>query len=121
MKRKNGQIQKRKQRREAYVNELIEEEADISGDESAHRNDMDVNGNNEYYDVNDTFIHDTQSSHDANTPQGYLAFRNAFSQDSVVGLDVEADNLELNGANANHRRRARTAMPIIEQCLREIG
>ena len=121
VKRKNGQIQKRKQRREAYVNELIEEEADISGDESAHRNDMDVNGNNEYYDVNDTFIHDTQSSHDANTPQGYLAFRNAFSQDSVVGLDVESDNLELNGANANRRRRARTAMPIIEQCLREIG
>ena len=57
-------------------NDLIEEEAEISGDEAAHKNDMvdSADANNAYYDVNDSFIHDTQSSH-GDTPQGYLAFR----------------------------------------------
>ena len=102
-------------------NDLIEEEAEISGDEAAHKNDMvdSADANNAYYDVNDSFIHDTQSSH-GDTPQGYLAFRQAFSQDSIVGIDIGPND---NNADeiTSRRKRARTAMPIIEQCLREIG
>ena len=102
-------------------NDLIEEEAEISGDEGAHKNDMvdSADANNAYYDMNDSFIHDTQSSH-GDTPQGYLAFRQAFSQDSIVGIDIGSND---NNADeiTSRRKRARTAMPIIERCLREIG
>ena len=59
--------------------------------------------------MNDSFLHDaTQSSGTGNTPRGYLAFRDAFSQESP-------------GLNFLHKGRTkRTAMPIIDQCLHEI-
>ena len=89
---------------------FIELEPEMVGRMKDHKDDMECDGSeNDNYDMNDSFLHDaTQSSGTGNTPRGYLAFRDAFSQESP-------------GLNFLHKGRTkRTAMPIIDQCLHEI-